>query len=189
MSPLVTIRRCATLPEALIVHGLLLDRGVDASLSNYAHASMDWWSLAAFNGVGIDVPAHEYDLAKVAIIDAATEGPAILETQFGTYEEPDRYGRLIVWIFWLNFFGVFLIALIAAGWLLDVILPEAWIAWLIATAMPEEQGGYYFSGGTYNPVAEADFNLEGLMFVICVLLVFLADRLIKPEVKTQEDAT
>ena len=167
---------------------MLLERGIASSLSNYAHASVDWWSLAAFNGVGINVPTAQYDLARAAIIDAAEEGPAMLEEKFGSYEEPGRYGRLIVWIFWLNFFGVFLIALIAAGWLLDVILPPGFVASLYQQSMPETEGYLQFSAGTYDPVQDAHFNIEGFMFVFCVFLVFLADRLIKPEANTQEDA-
>lgn len=127
MSGAVTIRRCATLSEALICNAMLLDRGIHSSISNCAHASVEWWSVYAFGGVGVQVPADQYDEARQAIIDAVEHGAQEIDAQFGAYEPPRRYGRASVWFFWLNFFGVTLIAYMAVMLVLDWVVPTSWI--------------------------------------------------------------
>lgn len=192
MSSLVTIRRCATLPEALICKGLLQSRGIDVSLSNYAHASIDWWSVPAFNGVGLLLPAAHYEEARSIIEDAVTNASDFIDEIHGSYEAPPAYGRAAVWFYWLNFFGATLVAYIVIGLAINAILPDPWIDWLMQHAAPEFGGAgsyYYLRPGDQNAaVLGNDFNFEGAMFLLIIFLVFLTDRLSTRNTEVRDEA-
>ncbi|MEQ9316496.1 MAG: hypothetical protein RLN72_11645 [Henriciella sp.] len=126
MSGAVAIRTFASLPEALVVQCLLQARGLDVSLANYWHISIDWWSIHAFGGVRMHVPASQYDTARTAIIEAIENAPDELNSAYGSYETPKRYGRAATYYFWLNFFGVIAAAYVAIVLFLDFIIPESW---------------------------------------------------------------
>lgn len=100
MSSLVTIRRCATLPEALITASFLKSRGVEASLDNYHHAAVNWLIVPALNGIGVSVPARDIEAAKQEIIDAISADKNDFELEYGAYETPPPVSKLPVWCFW-----------------------------------------------------------------------------------------
>ena len=44
------------------------------------------------------------------------------------------------------------------------------------------------SAGNYNPIVSTDWNAAGFLFVFLVILVFTADRLIKPRADIEDNA-
>lgn len=190
MSPLVTIRRCASLPEALVCKGLLEAGGIHTVVENYYHVSNDWLLIPGLQGVSVAVPSSDYDASKILIIDAAEIGPDALEAEFGAYQKPRRYGVVALWYMILHELGIALFVLMYLFYglilLLSAILPESWFR-----ARPTSSAGDWVpevSAGSYNPLLSSDWNGEGFLFVFVVILVFVADRLIKPRAGIKDDA-
>lgn len=190
MSSLITIRRCASLPEALVCKSLLEAAGIHAAVENYYHASNDWLLIPGLQGVSVAVPSADYDAAKNLIIDAAEAGPDALEAEFGAYQKPRRYGVAALWYMILHQLGIALFVLMYLSYgvilLLRAALPEIWFR-----AKPSPSGRDWIpevSAGNFNPIIAADWNAEGFLFVFFVILVFMADRLIKPRADIEDDA-
>ncbi|WP_084418559.1 putative signal transducing protein [Henriciella litoralis] len=190
MSSSVTIRRCASLPEAVIVNGLLQAHGIPSSIDNYYHATNQWWYIPALGGVAVSVPQANFDEARQLIIDHAAMGPELIEEIDGPYEEPRRYGVFAIWFMLLDY------TLQIPTMLLSVLLGS--IVLLIAPFIPQSwwkpsdanNGGSWIPdigvGGRYT-VTNTTLEPEGLFFLILVILVFLADRLINPREEIKDD--
>lgn len=190
MSSLVTIRRCATLPEALICQGLMQANGIHSSVDNYYHASNIWWHVPALNGISLSVARSDFDHAHALLIEQAETGAGNLEEAFGAYEPPRRYGVLAAWYMLLDYtlhIPSLIVAFILAGLitLLDRITPAGW--WVQQPVRVDTAWIPQVRTGTYNPIYNTSFEPEGVLFVIVIILVFVADRLIKPTPETKED--
>ncbi|MGB3627009.1 MAG: hypothetical protein WA989_14355 [Henriciella sp.] len=184
MSGAVTIRRCASLPEALVVSALLRAHGFNVCVDNHHHAANQWWLVPGFDGVSLSVPGAEGGAARDLIIERARTGPALLEKAFGPYEPAKRYGRVALWYMILDYtLGLpsLICGLALAGVLslIGAILPLSWFQSSASGSgppwIPE------VNTGSFDPVYNTHFEPEGILFVACVVLVFLADRLIKPQ--------
>ncbi|WP_300392454.1 hypothetical protein [Henriciella sp.] len=190
MSGAVTIRRCATLSEALICQGLLQANGLHCSVDNYYHSANEWWLVPAFNGVSLSVFQNDRDEARRLIIEHAETGPALLEQEFGPYETPRKYGVIAAWYMLLDYtlkIPSLVIAVLLTGLfsLIGQFTPEEW--WRQPDVQTTQSWVPEVRVGTYNPVYETSFELEGLLLLIAILLVFLADRLIKPPTVAKDD--
>ena len=190
MRPTVVIRRCATLPEALICQGLLRANGIHSSVDDYYHAANVWWHVPALNGVSLSVAESDYTRSRELLIEHATAGSEILDQEFGAYEPPRRYGVIAAWYMLLDYtlhIPRLILAFLLTGLfsLLDHFIPETW--WAQADTPTSNGWIPQVRTGTYDPIYSTTFELEGILFVIVIVLVFLADRLIKPESETKED--
>ena len=127
MSSIVTIRRCATLPEALINVSFLQSRGIEASLDNYHHAAVNWLIVPALNGIGVSVPASDVEAAKQAIVDAMSADTQEFETLYGAYEAPAPVSKWPVWLFWASILGIpwLLYSLLVA--ILELLIPARFV--------------------------------------------------------------
>ncbi|HIG21481.1 MAG TPA: hypothetical protein EYG02_05010 [Henriciella marina] len=127
MSSLVTIRRCASLPEALITVSFLQSRGVEASLDNYHHAAVNWLIVPALNGIGVSVPARDIEVAKQEIVDAISADKNDFELEYGAYETPPPVSKLPVWCFWAAILGVpwLLYSILVA--ILELLIPAQFV--------------------------------------------------------------
>ncbi|PKP82351.1 MAG: hypothetical protein CVT79_05325 [Alphaproteobacteria bacterium HGW-Alphaproteobacteria-18] len=113
MSGAVTIRRCASAEEAAIVCALLNDAGIPASLENWHHAMIDWGALQALGGVGVLVPAGQFDDARRAIIEYAESAEDRLSAEFPKLEDyPLKPKRLRYYILLAYYTGLAYLPLI-----------------------------------------------------------------------------
>jgi hypothetical protein len=190
MSSSVTIRRCASLPEAVVVNGLLQAHGIPSSIDNYYHATNEWWYIPALGGVAVSVPQASSDLARQLIIDHATTGPGLIEEANGPYEKPRRYGAFAIWFMLLDYtFQIpTLLLSVLFGGLVFLIAPFIPLGWWNPDAVDSGQPWIPDVGaGGHYPTTNTTLEPAGLFFLLFVILVFLADRLIKPKEETKED--
>ena len=83
MSKLVVIRRCATIEEAFVVDSLLQDGGFLSSTPVRYHAQNEWWSVHAFNGIPVFIPAAQVLDAAEYLIEMRKTAKERLEAEFG----------------------------------------------------------------------------------------------------------
>ncbi|RIJ22230.1 hypothetical protein D1224_11790 [Henriciella barbarensis] len=190
MAALVTIRRCATLQEALVCKGFLEANGIHAIVENYYHASNDWLLIPGLGGACVAVPSNDVETAHALIRKSAQDGADLLEQEFGAYETPHRYGVLALWYMILHQFQVALFLWVCFFYVLlkflDAVVPSHWFISKAPTIerdwIPE------VSAGSWNPISMSGWNIEGFLFVIVIILVFVADRLITPGTDTKDEA-
>ena len=129
MTGAVIIRACATVNEALIVAELLRDGGFEASIDNYYHASLDWWSISAFGGVYVRVPEGQLIDAGQYMIEAVQTADERVEASTGQIFEPiEKTRHVTAWSMLFLYTGVayFILTLVgmAIAWFLETIIPE-----------------------------------------------------------------
>jgi len=176
----IIIRKCATLVEAYACRGLLTARGFAASIDNSYHCAVDWSVVPALGGVSIRVPECQYKNAKKCIIEASKSGPQILEEQFGSYEHPKRYGRLSVWCFWLNYFGVIPMLLIGSI--------AAAVHYIPPDYLPSHDSSFFYpnySGGV-------GFNFrdiaDGVALMLMMIVYFISEALSLSQSNNEKEA-
>ena len=69
---------------------------------------------------------------------------------------------------------------------LDAVLPNHWF--ISKAPAIERDWTPEVSAESWNPISMSGWNIEGFLFVIVIILVFVADRLIKPRTDTRDEA-
>ncbi|MEO1660521.1 MAG: hypothetical protein AAFR51_06005 [Pseudomonadota bacterium] len=166
MTRSVILRRCATLPEALICQALLTDRGFLASLDNAEHAAMDWGMVSALGGIQIRVPVSQADDAKKCIIDQVTHADEILEQAALPGDDIPQKSRWKAVSMLLIYFGIIeLVGSFGLIWL-DKIVPSAWLPPL---NQPDEVISYWIGGS----IAPPGPGIDGLVFLFFLVLLLV----------------
>lgn len=159
------IRRCATVVEAKICLALLEARGFSPVLANGHHAQQDWGSVQALGGVDILLPSSQLVAAKVAIIEAVTNGPDILFERFGDYESPKKFGRLAVWVMISIQVGLFQLLAVYLMVFASKIYPDEWVP----TSNISTGAFSYYGGGAPNDIGS---NGALLMLLIVGIVIY-----------------
>lgn len=170
MSPSVIIHRAQDIESALVLTNFLQFHGLDASLDNAAHASVDWAIVPALGGIPVRLPRAQIEDAKDLLRTALRDAKANPDMTEPSHLHPDWQKRLLAWSMLGFYTGVLPVAIaILIAWFVSL-FPAGLLPDLPSTPAQDPMLTYsYYSGAAYEAQAP---STEDPMLIVWILVGF-----------------